>query len=129
MIYDITTLYSWHESYYISPHTDYIWQHIHCICYHNQIIYHTTPNVCMITDPQYVWQHKNYIWHHIHSLWYNSHCIHVIRPRIPFIASTVAGPLLTVYWLYHTYYMYYIKRTICMTSQEFYMTSHSLFMT
>ena len=31
MIYDIATLYSWHQSYYISPLTDYIWKHIHCI--------------------------------------------------------------------------------------------------
>ena len=77
----------------------------------------------------------NYIWHHIHSLWYHTmlwhhtHCIHVITPRIPVSASTVAGPLLIVYSLYHTYYMCDMKPTICMTSQEFYMTPHSLFMT
>ena len=93
------------------------------------------PIVCMITQPQYVWQHMNYIWHHIHSLWYHTvlwhhtYCIHVITPRIPVIASTVAGPLLIVYWLYHTYDMCDMKPTICMTSQEFYMTWHSLFMT
>ena len=133
--HDITTLYSWHQSYYISPHTDYIWQHIHCICQLSQIIDHTTQIVCMITQLQYVWHHMNYIWHHIHSLWYHStlwhhtHCKYVITPRIPVIASSAAGPLLIVYWLYHTYYMYDMNPTICMTSQEFYMTSHSLFMT
>ena len=101
----------------------------------HQIIDHTTPILCMITHPQYVWHHINYIWHHIHSLWYHTmlchdkHCIHVITPRLPVIASTVAGPLLIVYWLYHTYYMSDMKPTLCMTSQEFYMTSHSLFMT
>ena len=86
----------------------------------------------MNSQPQYVWHHMNYIWHHIHclwyytTLWYHTHCIHVITPRIPVIASTVAGPLLLVYWLYHTYYMCDMKPTIYMTSQEFYMTSDSL---
>ena len=67
----------------------------------------------------------NYIWHHIHSLWYHTtlwhhtHFIHVITPREPVIASTVAGPLLIVYCLYHTYYMCDMKPTICMTSQVF----------
>ena len=93
------------------------------------------PIVSMITQPQYVWHHMNYIWHHIHSLWYHTtlwhhtHCIHVITPRIPVIASTIAGPLLIVYWLYNTYYMCDMNPTICMKSQEFYMTSHSLFLT
>ena len=94
----------------------------------SQADYHTTPIVCMITQPQYVWHHKNYICHHIHSLWHHTHWMHVITPRIPFISSTVAGPLLIVYWLYHTYYMCDMKSTLCMISQEFYMTSHSLFM-
>ena len=76
-----------------------------------------------------------YIWHHIHSLWYHTtlrhqtHSIHLITPRIPVIASTVAGPLLIVYWLYHTYYMCDMKSSICMTSEELYMTTHSLFVT
>ena len=101
----------------------------------HQIIDHTTPIVGMITQPQNVWHHMNYIWYHIHSLWYHTmlwlhtHCIHVITPRIPIITSNVAGPLLVVYWLYHNYYMCDMKPTICMSSQEFYMTSHSLFMT
>ena len=119
---------------YLTSHRLYLTAHPLYLCYDNQIIYHTTPIVCMITQPQYVWHHKNYIWHHIHSLsyhsmlWYHTHCIYVITPSIPVIASIVAGPLLIVYWLYHTYYMCDMKPTICMTSQEFYMTSHSLFM-
>ena len=79
----------------------------------------------MVTQPQYVWHHMNYIWHHIHSLWYHStlwhhtHSINVITSRIPVIASTVAGPLHKVYWLYHTYCMCDIKPTVC----GFYMNS------
>ena len=57
MIFDIATLYSWHQSYYISPHTDYIWKHIHCIsvitprlsiiqCY---CMYGNTATICMTT--------------------------------------------------------------------------------
>ena len=86
----------------------------------HKIIDHTTPILCMITQPQYVWYHMNYIWHHIHSLWYHTtlwhhtYCIHVITPRIHVIASTVAGPLLIVYWLYYTYYMCDMKPTIFM---------------
>ena len=89
---------------------------------------HTTPILCMITQPQYVWHHLNYIWPHFHSLcyhttlWHHTFCIHVITPRIPVIASTVAGPLLIVYWLYHTYYMCDIKPPIC----GFYMNSCTL---
>ena len=92
------------------------------------------PN-CMYDNTAKIWHHTNNIWHHIHSLWYHTtlwhhtHCIHIITPRIPVIESTVAGQLLIVYWLYHAYYMCDMKPTICMTSQEFSMTSHSLFMT
>ena len=93
------------------------------------------PHFCMITQPQYVWYHINCIWRHIHSLWYHTmlwhhtHCIHVITSRTPVMASTVAGPIPIVYWLYDTYYMCDMKHTTCMTSEKFYMTSHSLFMT
>ena len=75
----------------------------------------------MITQPQYVWHHMNYLWHHIHCLWYHTtlwhhtHYIHVIKPRIPVIASIVDGPLLIVYWLYHSCYMCDMKPTICKT--------------
>ena len=120
---------------YLTSHRFYLRAHPLYLCHHTQIIDHTTPIVCMITQPQYVWHHINYICHHIHSLWYHttlclhSHCIHVITPRTPVIASTVAGPILIGYWLYHTYYICDMKPTTCMISQEFYMTSHSLFMT
>ena len=116
---------------YLTSHQLYLTAHPLYLCHHTQIIDHKTPIVCMITQPQYVWHNMNYIWHHIHSLWYHTtllyhtHCIHVITHRIPVIASTVAGPLLIVYWLYHTYYICDMKPTKCMTSQEFYMTSHS----
>ena len=49
-ISNITTLYSWHQIYYISPHTDYIWQHIHCI----SVI---TPRLSIIQPQQYIWIH------------------------------------------------------------------------
>ena len=104
------------------------------LCHHTKIINHITPIVCMIKQPQYVW-HMKYIWQHIHSIWYpttvwhHTHCVHVITPSIIVIASTVAAPLLIVYWLYHTYCMCDMKPTICMTSQEFYMASHSIFRT
>ena len=117
---------------YLTSHWLYVRAHPLYLCHHTQIIDHTTPIVCMITQPQYVWYHMNYIWHHIHSLWYHTtlwhhtHCIHVITPRIPVIASTVARPLLIVYWLYHTYCMCDMKPTICMTSHETYMIPHSL---
>ena len=120
---------------YLTSHESYLRAHPQYLCHHTQIIDLTTHIVCMITQQQYVWHHMNYIWHYIHSLWYHTmlwhhtHCIHGITPMIHVIASTVAGPLLIVYWLYHTYYMCDMKPTIYMTSQEFYMTSHSLFMT
>ena len=89
----------------------------------------------MIKQPQYVWHHMKYILQNIHSIWYpttvwhQTHCVHVITPSIIVIASTVAAPLLIVYWLYHAYCMCDMKPTIYMTSQQFYMTSHSLFRT
>ena len=48
MIHNIKTLYSWHQSYYISPHTDYIWQYIHCM----SVI---TPRLSIIKPKLYVW--------------------------------------------------------------------------
>ena len=44
--------YSWHQSYYISTHTDYIWQHIHCI----SVI---TSRLSIIKPPFYVWYHSH----------------------------------------------------------------------
>ena len=61
----------------------------------------------------------NYIWHHIHFLWYyimlwhHTPCIQVITPSIGVFASSVARPLLIVYWLSHTYYICDMKPTIC----------------
>ena len=43
-ICDITTLYSWHQSYYTSPHTNYFWEPIHCI----SVI---TPRLSIIQTP------------------------------------------------------------------------------
>ena len=105
------------------------------LCHHTQIINHITPIVHMITQAQYVWHHTNT--YDITSTLYDitphcdiyTHCIHVITPRIPVIASTVARPLLIVYWLYHTYCMCDMKPTICITSEEFYLALHSLFIT
>ena len=93
------------------------------------------PHFMYETQPQYIWHHMNYIWHHIHSLcyhttqWHHTNCIHGITPRTPVIASTVAGPFLIVYWLYHTYNKSDMKPSIDMRSQESYNGSHSLFMT
>ena len=119
---------------YLTSHWIYLTAHPLYLCHHTQIIDHTTPIVC-VTQPQYVWHHMNCIWHHIHCLWYytmlwhHTLCIHVITLRIPVIASTLSGPLHTVYWLYYTSYICDMKPILCLTSQEFYMTSHSLFMT
>ena len=104
------------------------------LCHHTQIINHIIPIVCMITQAQYIWHHMNT--YDITSTLYDitkpydihTNCIHVTTPRIPVIASTVAGLLLTVYWLYHICNMCDIKPTICMTSYEFYVTSQHLFM-
>ena len=120
---------------YLTSHWLYLTAHPMYLCHHTQTIDHTTPIVCMITEPQYVWHHMNYIWHHNHSLWYHimlwhqTHCIHVITPRIPIIAPIVAGPLLILYWSYHTCHMCDMNPTICMTSEEIYMTSYSFFTT
>ena len=134
-IYYIATLYSWHQSYYISHHTLYMIAHPLYLCLHTQIIDHITPIVYMISQPVYVWHTMNYIWHHSHSLWYltslwhHTHCIHVITPSICDIASTEPESLLIVYCLKHTCSMCDIKPTVCMTLYEFYMTAHLLFMT
>ena len=120
---------------YFISHWLHLTAHPLYLCHHTQIIDHKTHIVCMNTQPQYVWYHMNYLWHRIHSLWYHTtlwhhtHCNHVITAGMPVITSPVPGPFLIVHWLYHNYYMCDMKPTVCMTSQEFYMTSHSLFMT
>ena len=47
-IYYSTALYSWHQNYYISCHTEYIWQYIHCI----SVI---TPRLSIIQPRLFVW--------------------------------------------------------------------------
>ena len=127
----------------MTQHSAYVWHPLHKLYLTAHRLYLSshpdyrsyTPILYMNTQPQYVWHHMNYLWHRIHSLWYHitlwhhTHCIHVITAGMPVIASPVAGPLLIVYWLYHTYYMCDMNPTVSMTSQDFYMTSHSFFMT
>ena len=119
---------------YLTSHWLYLTVHPLYVCHHTQIVDHKTLIIC-ISEPQYIWHHRNYMWHRIYSLWYHSmlwhhsNSIHVITTRIPINASIVVGPLVIVYWLYRTYYTCDMKPTICMTSQKFYMTSHSHFMT
>ena len=123
MIYDISTLYPLHHSiiYYmkliiseststlsLSSHPDYRSYNPHCM-------YDNTGSIYM-TSYEYIWL---CLWYHT-MLWHHTHCIHVITPRIPGIASTVARPLLIVYWLYHNCYMCDMNCTVCMTSYEFY---------
>ena len=104
----------------LSSHPDYRSFNPHCK-YDNRATICMTSYVILMTSHHSFWYHN--------MLWLHTHCILVITPKIPVIASIVAGPLIIVYWLYHTCYMCDMKPTICMTSQEFYMTSHSFFMT
>ena len=134
-IYVITTLYSLHQSYYISPHTNYIWQHIHCITViplrlliiQPLCIYDNTATICMTSYELHVTSHPLLmISHHAmtsHPLYschdtedtcHPNHCSWTITYSVLIIPNLR---------------MCDMKATICMTSQEFYMTSHSLFMT
>ena len=104
----------------LSSHPDYRSYNPHCM-------YDNTATICMTSYELHMTSHPLFLISH-HAM--TSHPLYsCITPRIPVIEYTVAGPLFIVYWLYHTYYMCDMKTTICMTSQEFYMTSHSLFMT
>ena len=104
----------------LSSHKDY-WS------YNPRCTYDNTATICMTSYELHTTSHPLFMISH-HAM--TSHPLYsVITSRIAVIASTVAGPLFIVYWLYNTYYMCDMKPTICMTSQEFYMTSHSPFMT
>ena len=125
MIYDITTLYSWHQSYYISPHTDYIYYIYYIILYlyidiyidrdiDNYNIYYsyylqcsdyTTSTIHVTWNPLYVWHHRNSIWHHTHSLWHNN------------TVSMISHPLYS--WQHTT--LYDITYFILETSQRLYL--------
>ena len=119
-------------SVYLISNWLYLTAHQLYLCHHTEIIDHITPIVCMITRAQYIWHHTNT--YGITSTHYDitqrydlhTHCIHVITPRIPVIASTAAELLLTVYWVYHICNMCDLKPTICMASNEFYVTSEQL---
>ena len=103
----------------LSSHPDYRSYNPHCM--------YNRPTICMTSYELHMTSHPLFMIL-LFMISHHTHCIHVITSSIPVIESTVAAPLLIVYWLSHTYYMCDIKPTICMTSQEFYMTSHSLFM-
>ena len=76
MIYDIATLYSWHQSYYISPLTDYIWKHIHCISVITPRLwiiqchctYGNTATICMTSYELHVTSRPLYLCHHTHPI-------------------------------------------------------------
>ena len=76
-------------------------------------MYDNTATICMTSYEIRMTSHPLFLISY-HAMY--THCIHVITPRTPLIASTLAGPLHIVYWLYHTYYMCEMKPTICMTS-------------
>ena len=104
----------------LSSHPDYP-------SYNPHWTYYNTATICLTSYELHMTSHALFTYHI--RLWHHNHCIHVITPRIPIIAYSVAWPLLTVYWLYHTSYRCDMKPTIGMTTQEFCMTSHSFFMT
>ena len=99
---------------------DYLSYNPHCMYDNTATIRMTSYKLHMTSHPLFMISHHSmtsqplYSCHHIQD---TCHCIHCSPTNI------------IVYWLYHTYYMCDMKPTICMTSQEFYMTSHSLFMT
>ena len=104
----------------LSSHPDYRSYNPHCM-------YDNTATICMISYELHMTSHPLFMISH-HAM--TSHPLYSCHhTQDTWLSTTVAGPLLIVYWLYHTYYMCDMKPTICMTSQEFYMTSHSLFMT
>ena len=102
-------------------HTHYIWSHIYAISV-------TTFTLLMISHQLYLWDLILYICpHHIHciqqhihcspnSLWFyhHNHCTCVSHPLFP--------------W-YHTFCIYDIALTICLTSDTLYKVSHPHFMT
>ena len=100
---------------YLISNWIYLTTHPLHLCIHTMIIDHITPIVCMITQEQYAWHHLNT--YDITSTLYDItpcndihiHCIHVITHGIPFVASTVAELLPTVYWLEHVCNMCDIK--------------------
>ena len=100
---------------YLTSHRLYLTAHPLYLCLHSQNIDHTTPIVCMITQPQYVWHDMNYIWHHIHSIWYHStlwHHTHYTHPLY-----WISCPL---YLWHHTNSINDITATICMISYPVY---------
>ena len=92
----------------LSSHPDYRSYNPHCMYGNTAIVCMTSYELHKTSHPLFMISHHTMTSHPQ----YSSH-----HPRIPVIASTVAGPLLIVYWLYHTYYMCDMKPTICMASQ------------
>ena len=119
-IYDITTLYSLHQSYYISPHTDIsdststvsLSSHPDYQSYNPHFIYDNTATICMtsyelhmISYPLFMislhamTSHPLYLWHHTHDTCHCIHCIWTITYSILII------PHLLYVW-HETHYMY-----------------------
>ena len=104
----------------LSSHLDYRSYNPHCM-------YDNTATICMTSYELHKTSHPLFmISHHAmtshpeyssHPTQDTCHCIHC--------SWTITYSVLNN----HTYYMCDMKPTICMTSQEFYMTTHSLFMT
>ena len=125
-IYDITTLYSWHQSYYISPHTDYIWEHIYCISvlqpnyrsYNPHCMYDNTATVCMTSCKLHMTSHPLFmILHHamtshpLYSCHHTQDTCHCIRCSWTNTYSVLTIPHLLYVW-HETHYKYDITEIL-----------------
>ena len=120
-LYDITpTTFDIVSTVSLSSHPDY-WS------YNPHFLYDNTATICIISYEVHITSHplfmisqhamRSHILHSCHHTQYTWHGIHC--------SCTIIYTVL----LYHTYYMCDINPTICMISHEFYMLSHSPFMT
>ena len=103
----------------LSSHPDYRSYNIHCMYEYTTTICMTSYELPMTSHPLFMIAHHTMTSHPLYSSHHSRDACH----RIPCSWTII------VYWLYHTYYMCDMKPTVCMTSQEFYMTSDSVFMT
>ena len=140
----------------MTPHSAYVWHHLHCKWHHIHSLWHytalfmTSSPLYLMSYPLFLTSRPLYLSSHPHFWWYHTFCMCHMTPTIcitlytlykashphlmashQIIYDTISTVSLSShpdYQSHNPHCMYDIRATICKLSYELHMTSHPLFM-
>ena len=122
--------YVWHHTHFTWNHIDNLWYQCSVFWPQNHYIWHPIHVISVNTSTILMISHQLYWWDLIHYIWW--HHIHCIQQHIHYICSittTVSVSHTHSFPWYHTFYIYDLTPTICVTSYTLYKASRPQLMT